>query len=82
MSSHYYVKIKISPVEIKEFEVPKEVKVSVPKPTSIIIEGKDKMLVGEVAALSTASIICATFGRDDRGGTSAARCWACSTPPS
>jgi len=33
-----------------EFEVPKEVKVSVPKPTSIIVEGNDKMMVGEVAA--------------------------------
>ena len=33
-----------------EYEVPKEVNVSVPKLTSIIVEGSDKMLVGQVAA--------------------------------
>ncbi|MDP2653841.1 MAG: 50S ribosomal protein L6 [Candidatus Omnitrophota bacterium] len=33
-----------------EFEVPKDVKVSVPQPTSITIEGLDKAVVGEVAA--------------------------------
>jgi large subunit ribosomal protein L6 len=33
-----------------EFEIPKDVKVQVPTQTSIIIEGADKMMVGQVAA--------------------------------
>lgn len=33
-----------------EYEIPEGVKVSVPQPTSIIIEGVDKALVGQVAA--------------------------------
>lgn len=33
-----------------EFPVPKEVKVSLPSPTSIVVEGADKVWVGEVAA--------------------------------
>jgi len=33
-----------------EYPVPKEVKVSVPNPNTIIIEGPDKALVGDVAA--------------------------------
>jgi len=33
-----------------EFPVPKEVKVAVPQPTSITIEGVDKAFVGMVAA--------------------------------
>jgi large subunit ribosomal protein L6 len=33
-----------------EYEVPKDVKVTAPKPTEISIEGVDKALVGEVAA--------------------------------
>lgn len=33
-----------------EYVVPKEIKVSVPKPTSIEVEGPDRMLVGQVAA--------------------------------
>lgn len=33
-----------------EFQVPKEVKVALPNPTSILIEGVDKAVVGQVAA--------------------------------
>ena len=33
-----------------EFEVPKEVKITVPKPTEIIITGIDQQIVGQVAA--------------------------------
>lgn len=33
-----------------EFEVPKELKITVPQPTSIVIEGVDKALVGLIAA--------------------------------
>jgi large subunit ribosomal protein L6 len=33
-----------------EFIVPKEVKVSVPKPTTIEVEGADRMIVGQIAA--------------------------------
>lgn len=33
-----------------EYQVPKEVKVSVPQPTSISVEGADKILVGQIAA--------------------------------
>ena len=33
-----------------EFDVPKDVKVSTPKPTEIIIEGVDKAMVGQTAA--------------------------------
>ena len=34
-----------------EFEVPAEVKIAVPKPTSIVIDGTDKAAVGQVAAV-------------------------------
>ena len=33
-----------------EFEIPKDVKISVPKPTEIIINGIDQQIVGQVAA--------------------------------
>lgn len=33
-----------------EYEIPKDVKVSAPKPTSLTIEGNDKALVGRVAS--------------------------------
>jgi len=33
-----------------EYQVPKEIKVSVPQPTNISVEGIDKILVGQIAA--------------------------------
>ncbi len=33
-----------------EFEIPKDIKVTLPKPTSIVLEGQDKVLLGQIAA--------------------------------
>lgn len=33
-----------------EYEIPKEIKISTPQPTSVVVEGTDKALVGRVAA--------------------------------